>query len=198
MHLRQNDAINSYFIFFSISILLLELYFFLQQPNKALAKIFWNLVVISPMTLSSRKVSIKKRSILWAFVNRVCWRTINFNKTKTIQNNTETHTHKKWKQTNKDKKANKRQTTERQKKRSAIVNLQVDLRSIGTSDVGFRYANFVVLTRLLGSIGSMNFVEEGGPIIKYDGLIGEGKTAQFCSLYWYQRIIHLAFSTITV
>lgn len=40
MHLRQNDAINSYFIFFSISILLLELYFFLQQPNKALAKIF--------------------------------------------------------------------------------------------------------------------------------------------------------------
>ena len=64
--------------------------------------------------------------------------------------------------------------------------------------MGFRYENFVVLTRLLGSIGSMNFVEEGGPIIKYDGLIGEGKTAQFCSLYWYQRIIHLAFSTITV
>ena len=96
-----------FLFFFSISILLLELYFFLQQPNKALAKIFWNLVVITPMTLSSRKVSIKKRSILWAFLNRMCWRTTNFNKTKTIQNNTETHTHKKWKQTNKDQKQTK-------------------------------------------------------------------------------------------
>lgn len=105
-----------FLFFFSISILLLELYFFLQQPNKALAKIFWNLVVISPMTLSSRKVSIKKRSILWAFLNRMCWRTTNFNKTKTIQNNTETHTQK-MKTDKQRQKANKRQTTERQKKR---------------------------------------------------------------------------------
>ena len=153
---------------------------------------------MSLMTLSSRKVSIKKRSILWAFVNRVCWRTINFNKTKTIQNNTETHKQKNENRQTKTKSKQKTNSWKIGKKGSAIVNLQVDLRSIGTSDVGFRYANFVSLNRLLASIKSRNFVEEGGPIIKYDGLIGEGKTAQFCFLYWYPRIIHLAFSTITV
>ena len=198
MHLRQNDSINSFSIFFFHFNSTCGIIFPPATTDKALAKIVWNLVVISLMTLSSRKVSIKKRSILWAFVNRMCWRTINFNKTKTIQNNTETHTHTKWKQTNKHKKQTKDKQLKDRKKGSAIVNLQVDLRSIGTSDVEFRYANFVSLKRLLASIKSMNFVEEGGPIIKYDGLIGEGKTAQFCFLYWYQRIIHLAFSTITV
>lgn len=165
--------------------------------DKALAKIVWNLVVISLMTLSSRKVSIKKRSILRAFVECAGEPSI-LTKQKTIQNNTETHKQKNENRQTKTKSKQKTNSWKIGKKGSAIVNLQVDLRSIGTSDVGFRYANFVSLNRLLASIKSRNFVEEGGPIIKYDGLIGEGKTAQFCFLYWYQRIIHLAFSTITV
>ena len=164
--------------------------------DKALAKIVWNLMVISLMTLSSRKVSIKKRSILRAFVECAGEPSI-LTKQKQYKT-TQKHTNKKMKTDKQRQKANKRQQLKDSKKGSAIVNLQVDLRSIGTSDVGFRYANFVSLKRLLASIKSMNFVEEGGPIIKYDGLIGEGKTAQFCFLYWYQRIIHLAFSTITV
>ena len=156
MHLRQNDSINSFSNFFFHFNSTCGIIFPPATTDKALAKIVWNLVVISLMTLSSRKVSIKKRSILWAFVNRVCWRTINFNKTKTTQNNRNTQT-KKWKQTNKDKKQTKDKQLKDRKKGSAIVNLQVDLRSIGTSDVGFRYANFVSLKRLLASIKSIKF-----------------------------------------